>query len=89
MLLREELRILGYDGGEYSEDEFRDIIQEVFAVLHPSWTDEQLLFRPPDGMRFCEAVRCRTSKGLPDELILRTLVNIRKSGRRAKKTAKV
>ena len=43
MLLREELRILGYDGGEYSEDEFRDIIQEVFAVLHPSWTDEQLL----------------------------------------------
>jgi hypothetical protein len=75
--LAEDLKALGYDGGE---DEFRDIVGEVFAVMHPSWTDEELMCEPRDAMRYCEAVRSRTCQGIPDRLILRTLTNNRKRG---------
>jgi hypothetical protein len=75
--LSDELAALGWDGGE---DEFRDIVGEVFAVLHPSWTDEDLYCEPRDAVRYCEAVRARTCQGVPDRLILRTLSNNRKRG---------
>jgi hypothetical protein len=78
VLLAKELKALGFDRGEFTLAEFRDVVQEVFAVLHPSWTDEELLFNPHDALRFCDAVRCRTCLGIPDNFILRTLVNVRK-----------
>jgi hypothetical protein len=58
--------------------EFEEVLQELHAVLHPSWTSEQLLYHPREALRFCEAIRARCGQGLPDEMVLRRLTNIRK-----------
>ncbi len=66
-------------------DEFRDVIQELKAVMYPTWTDEDLLKNPRNAIQYAEAVRCRVGcAGLPDEVILGALQNIRKAGRREK-----
>jgi hypothetical protein len=62
--------------------DFRETIIEMHAMMHPAWTDEELCFHPHDAICFCEAIRCRFQcGGLRDDLILRTLVNWRKSRR--------
>ncbi len=75
--LETRLRSLGYTD---KQEEFETILADVFFALCPDWTDEELLFHPDDAKTYCHAVRCRTTKGLPDELILRALINIRKRG---------
>lgn len=79
-------KLLQTFGCDIDADEFRDLIQEVFSVMHPAWTDEDMLYHPRDAIRYCEAIRCRTDcDGLSDEFVLRSLVNIRKSGRNPKR----
>ena len=81
--LKEEL---GRFGCDLDVAEFRDLLNELHGVMHPAWTDEELLFHPHDALRYCATVRCRTRcDGLPDSFILRTLVNNRKSRRRTGK----
>lgn len=76
--LHEEL--LGY-GWTKGADAFRDIVWRVFKRHYSDLTDEQLLQEPAEAAKFCDRVRTR-AKGpeIPDQLILRTLLNIRKRG---------
>lgn len=85
MTLAEELKLYGSDTGA---EDFNDIIGELHAVMHPMWNTEQLLYRPRDEVRYCEAVRARCGQGLPDEMILRRLNNIRKRANGRKPKAK-
>lgn len=74
--LCEELKALGCD---WDADEFRALVRETHVVVHPAWTDEELLYHPYDAQRFAHIIRTRTGcQGLTDTLILRTLVNVRK-----------
>ena len=80
MRLRDELKVFGC---KTDEQDFRDIVMELHAIMHPNWTDEELLFHPRDAIRYAEAIRCRSEcAGLPDHMILRTLVNCRKQGKK-------
>lgn len=76
VLLETDLPLFGCD---LDPDEFRDIVQELKAVMYPDWTDEELKNHLDDARAYVQAVRsrCRCA-GLPDHLILRTLSNIRK-----------
>lgn len=75
MTLADELKLYG---SEMDANEFKDVIQELHAVMHPSWNPEQLLYHLRDALRYCEAVRARAGQGLPDEMIMRRLNNCRK-----------
>lgn len=77
MKLEKELELYG---SETDPGTFREVLQEVHAVMHPAWTAEQLLYHPRDAIRYCEAIRARAGQGLPDEMVLRRLNNIRKRG---------
>lgn len=70
-------------GCDIDPKEFREIILELKAVMTPHWTSEELLYHMDDVRQYVNAVRCRTQcVGLPDFLVLRTLINIRKRGGR-------
>lgn len=64
---------------------FRKIVSEIFLRLYPGWTDEDLMVNPRESRLFCHVVRravgCRK---LPDPVVLKTLINIRKNGCRRK-----
>jgi hypothetical protein len=79
MQLADELRLYGC---ECDPLEFHDILVELLHAMHPDWNQEQLLYHPTDGLGYVRAVRCRARcDGLPEEVILRRLNNIRKNGR--------
>ena len=81
MRLDKELDQLGCD---ISADCFREILAGLFNGYYASWTDERLLYHPAEAIRYCEMVRSATRcNGLPDEMILRSLINLRKGGHRA------
>lgn len=60
---------------------FRDLVKATFLEMHAALTDELLYCRPAEALVFCGEVRRRArSPELSDELVLRTLTNIRKHG---------
>lgn len=62
--------------------EFRGLLIELHAAICPAWSVDELLCHPHEASAFCAAVRCRTEcADLPDDLILRTLTNQRRTGR--------
>lgn len=64
---------------ELSPEAFRQVIVGLQKGLYPSWTDEELTYHPLDAINFCCAVRYAVRcPELPFDLILRTLVNVRK-----------
>lgn len=75
--LEDELSGYNIKGGA---EKFREVIADVKNGMCRNWTDEDLLCHPVDAIRFCAAVcgklRCFD---LPDDLILRTLLNMRKA----------
>lgn len=72
------------NGCSLERDEFRELVATTFKEFLKAksleWTDEELLFHPRVSLEFCNEV-CRRSgcPKLDDDLILRTLVNTRKS----------
>lgn len=67
---------------DHDAEEFRDLLVELKAAICPNWSVDELLANPQDALAFCTAVRCRTGcADLPDDLILRTLTNQRRTGR--------
>lgn len=84
MAIRLEVELPRY-GCDVDADEFRDVVQELKAVMFPCWSDEELSFHcEHDAPAFVRAVRSRVRcVGLPDYLIMRTLFNGRKSSREA------
>lgn len=78
MKLETELKLYGCDVGA---DMFEETLANLMGAMFPNRNSEQLLYYPYDALRFCEAVRSATRcQGLPDEMILRRLQNIRKRG---------
>jgi hypothetical protein len=62
-------------------NDFRDRIIESFKAMYVGWTDEDLLHKPTEGIKFCDEIRRKLrNRNLPEELILRTLTNARKAG---------
>jgi hypothetical protein len=57
---------------------FRLIIIDVFEREFPGWTSEELLFDRPARERFGGSVRQTLRSDCPDDLIFRTLSNLRK-----------
>lgn len=76
--LKNELDAVGCD---IDEAEFRDIVQEIKAVLFPTISDEEMICHTESHARhYIAAVRARCQcQNLPDWLINRTLLNIRKA----------
>jgi hypothetical protein len=61
--------------------EFGDRLGDVFNGLFRDKTDEDLLCRPVESAAFCRVVRRAVrSPKLPDRVILRTLIALRKGG---------
>jgi hypothetical protein len=80
--LTEHLKAAGWDR---DADSFRDALVDIFAEMFRAWTDEELLFNPREAIQFCNVARSRLrTKDLPDHVILRTLVNVRKRGNQKK-----
>lgn len=78
MKLEDELRLYGCD---LTPQDFENTLANLLAAMFPNVNSEQLLYEPCRAKRYCEAVRCSTKcHGLPDEMILRRLQNIRKRG---------
>ena len=82
MKLEDELKLYGC---YLDPSQFEEILADVFAGMCAGMNDEGLLYRPSDAVRYCQAIRARTSDGLPEEMILRRLINMRKSSRAPKK----
>jgi transcriptional regulator with XRE-family HTH domain len=63
------------DGGR-----FRELLEERRATKYPSWTIDELVCHPDDAKEFCKTIRTETDcPGLADDLILRTLMNVRRA----------
>lgn len=77
--LAKQLETLGI---KTTPDQFRETLSDLHALMHPSWTDEELLLHPSDASRYCEVIRRRVGESLPDRLILSTLIGMRKSCRK-------
>jgi hypothetical protein len=80
MRLQEELK---FYGSEMTDDKFNTLLSQVHEVLAPGLSEEQLLYQPTLALRLCEVMRLRAGAGLPDEMILRRLQNIRKMRRKS------
>jgi hypothetical protein len=60
---------------------FVDQLNDMFHGLYPSFTLDDLLCRPREALAFCDAVRRGLGNyDLPDDLILRPMLNERKRG---------
>ena len=71
-------------GCECDPAAFREIVRGMFEEVYGDWTDEDLLHRPREGLRFCNLIRYRVGcETLDDYVILRVLTNVRKRGSRA------
>jgi transcriptional regulator with XRE-family HTH domain len=59
---------------------FRELLEERKAVMSPTWTIDDLVCHPDEAKAFCDQIRSETSSPkLSDYLILRTLMNVRRS----------
>lgn len=65
-----------------SYHDFCGAIRDVFVALYPEWTDEEMLYHRHETDAFIRAVQMRIRADIEDHLILRTLVNLRKSQRK-------
>jgi transcriptional regulator with XRE-family HTH domain len=60
--------------------DFRELLEERKAVLAPNWSIDELVCHPDEAKNFCKTIRAEDGcGGLPDDLILRTLMNIRRA----------
>lgn len=63
-----------------SPSAFRELLEVQKDATSPNWTPDDLTCHPDEAKAFCELIRCEAAcPQLPDYLILRTLLNIRKS----------
>lgn len=80
MRLQEELK---FYGSQMTDESFNTLLSQVHEVIAPALSEEQLLYQPTLALRLCEVMRLRAGAGLPDEMILRRLQNIRKMRRKS------
>jgi hypothetical protein len=58
---------------------FADRLVQLFQGLYPAFSFDELLLRPREALKFCDAVRMHCGNyDLPDDLILRVVLSRRK-----------
>lgn len=78
LLLEQELESLGVASDPI---EFNKTLLSIFNRMYPGWPVEHLQNHPSHAVKFVRAVRAELgAKQLPEEFIMRRLVNIRKRG---------
>lgn len=77
-------------GVSMEKKEFEDRMVEEFGNFsRGAWTLDEMLLRPANALRFCQDVRSKYGwMDLPDDVILRTIINARKYKGKAKKEPK-
>ena len=59
---------------------FQDQLATIMAEMYRSWSIDELLLHPSDGLEYCAVVRRQTDcRDLPEDLILRCLLARRKN----------
>lgn len=67
-------------GCEIDPTQFRELLEERKDLMFPTWTIDDLVCNPDEAKNFCNAIRSEVGgPNLTDYLILRTLMNIRRS----------
>lgn len=85
MRIEDELRLYGCDATAQAFDE---TLQDVFTAMFATWTIEELERRPSHGVSYVEAVRrAMQCRSLEEEMVMRRLQNIRKSGKERRPAA--
>ena len=68
--------------------EFQNLVRGVYEKTYSDWSDEELMFRPSEALKFCKEVRALVGvKRLPDDLVLRALVTWRKCHKERERAA--
>lgn len=66
-------------GCNLSPKEFLDLLEERHASMHPDWTVDDLVCHPDEAKEYCEQIRAAVGAPVPDDIILRRLMNVRKA----------
>jgi len=68
-------------GVNCSREEFGDeMVGDFAATYRDTWTVDELLLHPREAVKFCDDVRRKHGyHDLPDDIILRTIMNRRKN----------
>jgi len=64
-------------------DKFREIIVDEFTATFATkgWSGDELCMHPDCAKEFCNVIRRKVNHAMiPDDVILRTLINIRRRG---------
>src|SRR4051812_43318607 len=72
--------LLAY-GCDMEPSAFEELLGETHADLFPAWTDEELADHLRNALDFCNVIRRKLKSDIPDDLIMRSLRNMRKQGR--------
>jgi hypothetical protein len=60
--------------------DFQNQLAAIMAEMYRTWSVDELLLHPSEGLEFCAVVRRQTNcRDLPEDLILRCLLNRRKN----------
>jgi hypothetical protein len=74
--LKTELEEVGCD---MDPKMFVDLLEERHATMHPNWTVDDLVCHPDAAKAYCDQIRAEVDAPVPDQVILRRLMNARKA----------
>ena len=81
--LAAELKLYGI---AYNPDDFNRLLTDIRIAMAPTMSIEDFVCHLDDAKQFCNAVRSRIGGPLPDWVICRRLLNLRKrQGKKGKK----
>jgi hypothetical protein len=65
-------------GSNLTRTEFYNLVEGLRAKLYPHWSQDELACHPHDAAQFCDIVRMNAKAPLPDNVIMKALLNRRK-----------
>ncbi len=65
-------------GSSLTRAEFLGLVAQVHRTSFPAWTVDELLCQPREARRFCRLVRSKARAVLPDRVIIKALLSLRK-----------
>jgi hypothetical protein len=74
--LAAELKLYGV---QYNPEQFNQLLTEIRVAMAPTMSIEDFVCHLDDAKQFCNAVRSRIGGPLPDWVICRRLLNLRKN----------
>jgi hypothetical protein len=66
-------------GSDMDPKMFTELLEERHAAMHPNWTVDDLVCHPDEAKAYCEQIRSEVGAPVPDDVILRRLMNARKA----------